>query len=106
MTYQTMQQYNVTDLEGILTYTAQVVPIFIPMVLLSIFLIALGGTYFSQKRLTNKEDFMGSFAVAGYFTAIVSYIMMLIPDLINVLTVTVTTVVAIIGTMLLLINKE
>jgi len=101
-TYQTLQEFNQTGFSGILSYVANTVPIFTPMLLFSFFMVALFGSYFSQKRLLGRENFAASFAVAGYLTAIASYILMLLPNTINSLTVVVCTVVAIIGTIVLL----
>ena len=104
MAYQTFQEYNQTDLTGLFTYPASVVPAFTPLILFALFLISLLASYFSQKRLTGRGDFMASFAVAGFFTAIVAIIMSLVPGLINMLTLVTCIIVAIIGVILLLVK--
>jgi len=104
MAYQTFQEYNQTDLTGLFTYPAKVVPAFTPLILFALFTISLLASYFSQKRLTGRGDFMGSFAVAGYFTAVIAFIMSLVPGLIDLITLVICIVVAIIGTILLLIK--
>lgn len=106
MAYQTFSEYNQTDLAGLFTYPAQVVPQFIPMVLMAIFFITIMGTYFSQKRLTGRGDFFASFAVAGFFTAVIAFVMTLVENLINVQTLVIAASVALIGLILLLTNTN
>ena len=67
MAYETFQEFNVTGIEGLFTYPAQIVPIFTPLVLFMVFSIVLMGTYFSQRRVGKGGDFFASFAVAGFF---------------------------------------
>jgi len=106
MTYKTFQEYNQTDLAGLFTYPAEIVPAFIPLVLFALFIVTLLSTYFSQRRLTGRGDLFSSFAVASYFTAIIAVVMSLISNLIDVTTVTVTIVLAIVGTIFLFTSKD
>lgn len=106
MPYETLNQANVSSASGIFIYVADVVPVFTPMLLFTLFIITLLGTYYSQKRLERGSSFLTSFAVAGYVTVVIAYSMMLIPGFINVLTLSVVTVVAIISTLLVLLHKE
>ena len=106
MTYETINEGNVTGVAGIFTYVANVVPIFTPMLLFTIFIVAMLGSYYAQKRMEGKSSFLASFAVASYMTTIIAYFMMLIPGLINVLTLSVVTVITFIATLLVLIFKE
>ena len=82
MPYQTINEYNVTGIEDLFTYTAQIVPIFIPLVLFGFFIIASVASYFTQKKLTGMGNFSASFAVAGWLTAILSTLLSLIPNLV------------------------
>lgn len=98
---------NFTEgLDRIFVYVAGQVPIFIPMVLFSFFMIILLGGFFSQKRTDGKGDFPQWFAIAGYLTAIASLLMLLIDGLINVPTVVVTIAVALGGSIWLLTSKD
>lgn len=106
MTYKTFQQYNQTDLAGLFTYPAEVVPVFAPLLLFALFMIALLGTYYSQKRLTGRGDFFSSFAVAGYFTAVIAIVMSLVDGLINTSVVVTAIVVAVIGTIFLFTGHD
>jgi len=106
MAYQTFTEYNQTDLAGLLTYPASVVPSFIPLVLTALFLITMMGTFFSQKRMTGRGDFIASFSVAGIFTGIIAFLMTLVEGLINLQTLVTTSAIALIGIILLLITNN
>ena len=106
MTYQTFTEYNQTDLAGLLTYPASVVPQFIPLVLMAVFLITMMGSFFSQKRLTGRGDFLVSFSIAGFFTAVISFLMTLVEGLINLQTIVIISAIALIGIILLMINNN
>jgi len=106
MTYQTISDYNVSSPEQILSYVATTVDIFIPMMLFSLFIITLLGTYFAQQRIQGRGKFASSFAVAGYFTLIIAFFLSLIPNVINTLELVVTFIVAIVGTAMLLFSED
>jgi hypothetical protein len=106
MAWQTLDQYNATDVGGLFTYAAQIVPIFTPLMLTSIFIITLLGTYFSQKRLSGRSDFLSSFAVAGWLTFVVAILMSLIGGLINMLTLVFCMIIAIISSLMLILNNN
>ena len=106
MTWQTFQQFNQTDLTGLFVYPASVWSGFIPLVLFALYVIVLMATFFAGKRLTGREDFFASVAVAGFFTAVIAIIMGLIDGLIDNFTLTTTVVIAIIGVILLFFTKD
>ena len=109
MTHQpTLDQYNSSKGLHILLQAADDASggFFINGMLTALFLIVMMGTYFAQKRLTNKGDFPASFAVAGIFTAIVAVVMTLIPDMISTWTVVATIVIAVIGFIFVSITRE
>ena len=80
--------------------------IFIPLFLFSLFVIVLLTTYFSQRRLTTRGDFFASFAVAGWFITIIAFVMSLTEGLINLPTIITCIIVAIVGTIMLLISMK
>lgn len=82
MAYPELVDYNVSDVAGVIGYSADVVPILIPLILFGIFMILLLGSYFAQKRSLGRGNFAGSFAVASWVTAIISVVFSLIPNLI------------------------
>jgi hypothetical protein len=106
MAYQTYAEYNATGLEDFFLYPAGVVNVFIPLLLVTIFMVTLLGTFFGIGRLRGRGDFAGSFAVAGYVTFFFSAGMMLVDGLINNTTVGVCLAVSIIGTIILLLTRD
>jgi len=104
--YETFTSFNDSTIAGLFLYPAHIVPSFIPLVLFALFTITLLTTFFSQKRITGMGDFFASFAVAGYFTAIIAFIMTLVPNLINVETLVIAVAIAILGTILLLTTQN
>ena len=107
MPYQTIGEFNVTSgTDRIFLYVADVVPIFTPMMMFSIFIITLLGTYFIQRRLSGQANFASSFAVAGYFTLVIAFFLTLLEGMVNALTLSVCVIVAIIGTAWLLLSNE
>jgi hypothetical protein len=102
MVYTDMVSQNITSISGLFVYVSQAVPIFIPLLLMSLFVIVSLGSFFAQRRLTGTGNFWGSFAVAGYFIAVVSGVMSLIPNLINSFVVVICIVIAVIGTAMLI----
>lgn len=108
--YQTFTEWNQTGIAAIFQYPTQlelVESIFMPLLLFTVFIIALLASYFSQARRKGREgDFWGSFAAAGYFVVILAFVMSLMEGLINSTTLIITISVAIIGTILLLISRD
>ena len=107
MAYQTLTEFNATaGMFRVFLYVANVVPIFIPMVLFTFFTIVTLGVYFSQKRLSGYSNIFVGFAVAGYATFAVAFVMRLIPNLINEFTFIITIVVAVLCTLMLLVSNR
>ncbi len=108
MPYQTLQEFGNTS-EGIhimFLYAAATVPIFIPLMLFSFFIVMALGSYFAQIRIRGRGNFIASMAVASYITAITAIFMTLQPGLIDMLTLSVTIMVAVLSTLWLFISKE
>lgn len=99
---------NVNQSEGIttlFTYSADVVPAFVPLLLFAVFMIATIGSFFAQKRATGRGDFFGSFAVGSWLTAIIAIALSLVTDFITLPTLIVTIVLAILSTLALYVNR-
>ena len=105
MVFTTYTDFNITGIDGLLLYTAEVVPIFIPLTLFVIFMIVTLGTYFVLGSF-RERDLASSLAVAGWLTTIIAFLMSLIPGLINTFTVAITFVVMIATTVLLFVSDR
>lgn len=104
--YQTLAEANQTGISGLFVYVADIVPIFIPMMLFVIGTVILLASYFSQKRLTGYGNFWGSFAVSTWIVAVLTIILSIISNLVNFLTLSVTIVLAIVGVLMIIFNKD
>ena len=107
MAYQTINDINTSaGLHTFYIYANNIVPIFTPMVLFGIFIVALLGSYFSTLRLRGDANFSASFAVAGFFVSVVAVFMSFIPGMINLMTMVTCFGVAFIGFMWLILDKN
>ncbi|KKL68883.1 hypothetical protein LCGC14_2120520 [marine sediment metagenome] len=104
--YQTFTEFNNTGLAGLFLYPPSIWGGFIPLLLSALFLIVMMATLFGQQRTTGKSDFKVSFAVSGFFTVAVAFVMTLVPGLIDSPTLGIVIVVAIIGAILLLTSGD
>ncbi len=106
MTYETLANRNATGFDTIFVYANDITNgVLGNMILFGAFLIVLLGTYFSALRTGQKGDFPSSFAIAGYFTFILSALMLLVDGLINPFVVMVTFGVAVLGTLWLYFSR-
>jgi len=94
-----------TTITDLFTHSADVVPIFVPLILLSVFLIATLGSYFAQQRASGRGDFPASFAVGSWLTAIISIVFSLIPNFIRSGTVIFCVALAILGSIWLYVSR-
>lgn len=94
--------------EGIHTlfqYSAEIVPIFLPLTLFVLFMITFVGSLFASNRFGNGNP-AASFAAAAYLTTIVAFFFQLIPDLINNTTVIITLMVSVLATLFLFFGPK
>ena len=104
--YQTFTEFNQSGVEGMFRYSASTVGAFTPMLFFVFFMIIFLGITFSTKRDTGRSDYAAAFAVAGWVTAMLAYAIDLLTGVINLFTMVIITVVAIVGTAFLLFAKE
>jgi len=106
MTYEELSNRNTSEgLHVLVQYVSDVVPMFIPMVLFSFFIIVLGGIYFNTRR-EGKPDFFSAFAVAGYATLLVALVLSVIPGVIDMVTIGICVIITIAGTLGLWMHKK
>jgi hypothetical protein len=98
-TYETLAARNSSEgFQVIFLYVNDVTGgLFVNLLLFCLFCIVLLGSYFAQKRQTGTGDFPASFATAGFFIAGLSFLMLLIPNFINIFTAVISFAVAVIG---------
>ena len=107
MVYTELTDVNTTEgLHKLLVYVSDVVPIFVPMMLFSFFLIFTLGIYFSQMRLRGRGNFFVAVAVGSYITTLLAFAMSLIEGLISREIILIVLTITGIVTMLLLVFRD
>lgn len=114
MTWETMSDMGLKGLDGLLIYWANAWPGSVPLFLLSIFMIALLGSYFAGKRLEGDGNMLGAFFVTSFFITIISTILTLINQTVGTITyhmidgITLSVVIAIfiVSCIIFLIKKD
>lgn len=107
MTYPDISTINNSDFSGIFVFANQVTNgLFGIMILLLMFVVVSFGTYFSSKRTSGEGDFIASFAVAGYFTTGLGFIMLLVDGLMTVVPVLVCLALTVVGTVWLYFDRR
>lgn len=106
MVYQTLDQFNTTGgMYTLISYTSNVVPIFIPLVLFAIFIISCLGSYFATIRRNSIGDFPASFAAAGFITSVIATIMSIL-NIVNLPTLSLTYGITILGVLWLFFSRN
>lgn len=96
---------NGTGITGILQTASAAVPIFPALILFAVWSVLTFGMYFSSVRRIGKGDFAACFAVGGFVTTLVAFLMELIPNFITTATIIPVVVLEIIA-VVILISKE
>jgi len=78
----TIQDMNVTGLDGVLIYIANAVPIFIPTLLIAIWIGVTTVIYFGTRKFGQGDIFV-AFAAGGFLTFVIGVIMTLSFGIIN-----------------------
>ncbi len=105
MAYETFADFNGTGLTSFFIYPPRIVPIFTPLLLFALLSIVTLSTFFAQKKFGNEGDFLVSFVVASFFTAVIAIVMTLIEGMIDGVTLSITIIIAIIGVILLMTRR-
>ena len=107
MAFETISSRNTSaGIHTLFLYVADIVPIFIPLVLFAIFMITMLATYFSQRRITGRGDFPASFVTGGFLTVIIALVLSMVENLVNTITLSTTIVVVVVGVIWLFISKR
>jgi hypothetical protein len=104
MAYQELE--NVTSLTQLFVYPATVMPHFYSLMLFSLFVVVLSASYFSQRRLTGRGDFLASFVVASWFISVIASVLYIIPGMIATTTLLLCIGVSVISIIFLLLSRN
>ena len=106
MAYQTFVEFNQTGLVGIFAFAQHTWSGFIPLLLFVFFSIIMFSTYFYQRRLTGRSDFIGSLATSSYATTVLAIVFSLVDGLVNIYTISFCIILSVVSTLFLLTGKE
>ena len=87
LAYKTLEQINQTGINGILATSSDAVPLLPALILFALFIILSFGAYFSTVRRIGYASMPSVFAVAGFVTTVIAFMMSIIPNFINTLTI-------------------
>ena len=76
--YQTLADVNVTNLSGLFVYIQSNEPMFMPIILFTIFSILTFASYFSQRRMTGTANFWGSATIGSWITTLCAMILSMV----------------------------
>jgi len=107
MAYQELTDFNTSGgIHTIFQYVASVEPIFFPLTLFVIFLIASLGSYFAKKEITGRANLKAHLAAASFITTLVAYTFSLFEGVVNNFTVLICLAGTILFTLLLFLPKD
>lgn len=107
MVYPEITDVNMSNgIQGLFTYAGSAVPAFIPLTLFAFFVIILLATYFSQRRFDGRGDLPASFTVAGFATAVLCTVFSLYDGLVDIMVLSITYGVAVMGVLWLLSTRD
>lgn len=106
MVYETIDTKNITGLDGVLSYVANAVPIFIPAMLLFLWLLFSLLIYFGTRKFAGQGDFFAGLSASGFLIAVLGTILTFSFGIINLYTLSVTIGIAIFSFIALFIRRN
>lgn len=104
--YLTLEEANVTSLDGTLVYVANAVPIFIPALIVFLWVTVGLLIYLGSRKLSGQADIFAAFSASGFLTVVLATIMTLAAGLINLWTLSVSFGIFIISLLFLLPKRS
>lgn len=108
MPYELITERNMSEgMHVLIVYINDITEgLFLKILLLSIWCIVAFGLYFAQKRGTGEGDFPMAVAVAGFVTAVTTFLLRLIEGLVDGLTFLIVLVIAVISIIWFFFSKD
>jgi len=105
-TYKTIEDLNVTGINGLLVTASEAVDFLPGLLLFAIFIVLAFGSYFATQRRYGKGDLPSSIATAGLVTVVVSILFSLIPGFIHPRIIVITISLEIVFALWLFLSRE
>ena len=106
MAFNEISNMNITGLDGMLSYVANEVPIFIPAMLFLLWLAIALLIYFGTRKFAGQGDFFAGLASSGFFIVVLGTVMTFSFGIINVWTLSTTIGIAIFSVIALFIGRR
>ena len=107
MAYESISGRNMSrGVVAILEYVSDIEPLFVPLTVFVIFLSLSLGSYWLEKGLRGKGNFLGSLAAGGFSTTVIVFVMSLIPGFVNNFVVIVCLIISVVFVLLFLLSKD
>lgn len=108
MTYQLCSETNNLSLgpQELWKCWSNRVPIAMPLFLFVFFIVVFASTYYSQRRLSGREDLPACFAAAGFSTGVLAVLFTLVDGLISLPILVLTITISIISIIVLFLNNR
>ncbi len=106
MTYLTIEDVNGTGIAGLLQTTSSAVPIMPALILFALWSVLTFGMFYANVRRVGRGDFVVCWAVGGFVTVLISFLMQLIPRFITNYTIVPIVVIEIIAIACLLMKND
>lgn len=106
MAYTPIENYNITGVDDVFVYLANNVPIFIPAMLIFIWISVTSLIYFGTRKFAGQGDFFAATSAAGYLTVVLATAMTLGFGFINWYTLGIIIGIFIFSTIFLLIRRS
>lgn len=106
MAYQNISSMNITGLDSILVYVANEIPIFIPALLISTWLMLSLLIYFGTRKFAGQGDFFAGMAASGFLVAVLGTVITFTFGIINKWTLGMTLGIVVISVIVLLTGRS
>lgn len=104
--YTQIDAVNVTGVDDILIYLANAVPIFIPTLLIGLYLLISLLIYYGTRKYSGQGDVFAAFAASGFFVAVIGGIMSFAFGVINTSSLVISILLAIVSFILLMSKRN
>jgi hypothetical protein len=94
--YKTIEDINGSGIEGVFQTAAEATNALVPLILAAIFFILAFGSYYIMQRRFGEGDLPACLTVSGLVVVLCALLMSMIPNFINIPTITITIVLEII----------
>jgi len=106
VTYTEIGNVNITGFDEIIVYVATAVPIFIPAMLIAVFIMFTFAIYFGTRKFSGQADFWSAASAGGFVTTVIGTIFTFTAGIINKYTLSILTILFILSFVFLLPKRN